>query len=130
MTGRFPTNDTPSRWASTPLIVIFTINLGWVIVTEAALGFLGLGLPPDVATWGGMFSWEGRRYMETEPSKETAWKAFYLAQEFTPDLFVGLGGGSCMDVGKVAWLLFEHPDLADLPLSESVQETRNTWYPM
>ena len=29
-----------------PLIVIFTINLGWVIVTEAALGFLGLGLPP------------------------------------------------------------------------------------
>lgn len=63
--------------------------------------------------------------VEAEPSKETAWKAFYLAQEFTPDLFVGLGGGSCMDVGKVAWLLFEHPDLADLPLSESVQETQN-----
>ena len=50
-----------------PLIVIFTINLGWVIVTEAALGFLGLGLPPDVATWGSMLSWEGRRYMEQAP---------------------------------------------------------------
>ena len=50
-----------------PLIVIFTINLGWVIVTEAALGFLGLGLPPDVATWGGMLSWEGRRYMAQAP---------------------------------------------------------------
>lgn len=34
------------------MIVIFTINLGWVIVTESALGFLGLGMPPDVATWG------------------------------------------------------------------------------
>ena len=53
--------------------------------------------------------------VEAEPSKETAWKAFHLAQEFKPDLFVGLGGGSCMDVGKVAWLLFEHPDLADMP---------------
>ena len=50
-----------------PLIVIFTINLGWVIVTEAALGFLGLGLPPDVATWGSMLSWEGRRYMAQAP---------------------------------------------------------------
>ena len=30
-----------------------------------------------------------------------------------------------MDVGKVAWLLFEHPDLADLPLSESLQETKS-----
>ena len=50
-----------------PLIVIFTINLGWVIVTEAAMGFLGLGMPPDVATWGGMLSWEGRRYMEQVP---------------------------------------------------------------
>ena len=63
--------------------------------------------------------------VEAEPSKETAWKAFHLAQEFKPDLFVGVGGGSCMDVGKVAWLLFEHPDLADLPLSESLQETKS-----
>ena len=63
--------------------------------------------------------------VEAEPSKETAWQAFHLAQEFDPDLFVGLGGGSCMDVGKVAWLLFEHPDLADLPLSESLEQTKS-----
>ena len=63
--------------------------------------------------------------VEAEPSKETAWKAFHLAQEFKPDLFVGVGGGSCMDVGKVAWLLFEHPDLADLPLSESLQVAKS-----
>ena len=63
--------------------------------------------------------------IEAEPSKETAWKAFHLAQEFKPDLFVGLGGGSCMDVGKVAWLLFEHPDLADMQLSESLQVAKS-----
>jgi alcohol dehydrogenase len=63
--------------------------------------------------------------IEAEPSKGTAWKAFALAQAFEPDLFIGLGGGSSMDVGKVAWLLYEHPDLADLPLSESVQEAKN-----
>ena len=41
--------------------------------------------------------------IEAEPSKGTAWKAFALAQAFEPDLFIGLGGGSSMDVGKVAW---------------------------
>ena len=30
-----------------------------------------------------------------------------------------------MDVGKVAWLLFEHPDLADMPLDESLHEARS-----
>ena len=56
--------------------------------------------------------------IEAEPSKETAWKAFHLAQEFKPDLFVGLGGGSCMDVGKVAWVLYEHPDLASWSVAD------------
>ncbi len=47
-----------------PMIVIFTVTIGDVIIAEASLSFLGLGLPPDVASWGGMLSWEGRRYME------------------------------------------------------------------
>ena len=48
-----------------PMIVIFTVTIGDVIIAEASLSFLGLGLPPDVASWGGMLSWEGRRYMES-----------------------------------------------------------------
>ena len=40
----------------TPMIVIFTVTIGDVIITEASLSFLGLGLPPDVASWGGMLS--------------------------------------------------------------------------
>ncbi len=51
-----------------PTIVIFTIALGSMILWEASLSFLGFGLPPDVASWGGMLSHEGRLYMEMKPS--------------------------------------------------------------
>ena len=47
-----------------PMIVIFTVTIGGVIMAEASLSFLGFGLPPDVASWGGMLSGEGRKYME------------------------------------------------------------------
>ena len=36
-------------------------------MSEAALSFLGFGLPPDVPSWGGMLSREGRQYMEIAP---------------------------------------------------------------
>ena len=50
-----------------PMIVIFTVTIGAVIMAEASLSFLGFGLPPDVASWGGMLSGEGRAYMEMAP---------------------------------------------------------------
>ena len=40
--------------------IIFSINVGGVIMAEAALSFLGFGLPPDIPSWGGMLSREGR----------------------------------------------------------------------
>lgn len=49
------------------LIVIFSTSVGGIIMAEASLSFLGFGLPPDVASWGGMLSGEGRRYMEMAP---------------------------------------------------------------
>ena len=45
-----------------PIIIIFSINVGGVIMSEAALSFLGFGLPPDIPSWGGMLSREGRQY--------------------------------------------------------------------
>ena len=36
-------------------------------MAEASLSFLGFGLPPNVATWGGMLSNDGRRFMELAP---------------------------------------------------------------
>ena len=50
-----------------PVIIIFTINIGGVIISEASLSFLGFGLPAQVPSWGGMLSREGRDYMEVSP---------------------------------------------------------------
>ncbi|MEE9436044.1 MAG: ABC transporter permease [Candidatus Adiutricales bacterium] len=44
------------------LVVLATLNLGNVIIFEASLSFLGLGVPPPDPTWGGMVS-EGRDYI-------------------------------------------------------------------
>ena len=50
-----------------PIIIIFSINVGGVIMSEAALSFIEFGLPPDIPSWGGMLSREGRQYMEMTP---------------------------------------------------------------
>ena len=50
-----------------PVIIIFSISVGGVIMAEASLSFLGFGLPPDVPSWGGLLSREGREYMEMAP---------------------------------------------------------------
>ena len=49
------------------VIIIFSINIGGVIIAEASLSFLGFGLPPHVPSWGGMLSREGREFMEIAP---------------------------------------------------------------
>ncbi len=38
------------------LIVSMTLGLGGIILTEATLGFLGLGVPQEYATWGNMIN--------------------------------------------------------------------------
>jgi peptide/nickel transport system permease protein len=50
-----------------PIIIIFSINIGGVIIAEASLSFLGFGLPIKIPSWGGMLSREGRRFMEQAP---------------------------------------------------------------
>ena len=49
------------------IIIIFSITVGGVIMTEASLSFLGFGLPAQIPSWGGMLSREGRLYMEMAP---------------------------------------------------------------
>ena len=50
-----------------PVIIIFSINVGGVILSAASLSFLGFGLPPAVPEWGGLLSRDGREYMEMAP---------------------------------------------------------------
>src|SRR5262249_2389570 len=46
------------------VIVLSTLQVGWAIVTEGFLSFLGAGVPPPEPTWGGMVA-EGRNYIDT-----------------------------------------------------------------
>jgi peptide/nickel transport system permease protein len=47
-----------------PIIVIVTLEMARMIIMEAALSFLGLGIQPPTPTWGGMLA-DGRVYLVT-----------------------------------------------------------------
>lgn len=49
-----------------PLIVLTTSMFGWVLLSESALSFLGLGVPPPAPTWGNMLA-SSRGYISQAP---------------------------------------------------------------
>jgi peptide/nickel transport system permease protein len=49
------------------IILSATLALGFFVLLEASLSFLGYGLPPPFPSWGQMLSLEGRQYMRTQP---------------------------------------------------------------
>ncbi|MCM1545462.1 MAG: ABC transporter permease [Clostridiales bacterium] len=57
------------------LIVSMTLGLGSIILTEATLGFLGIGAPYGTATWGNLINMASNS----------------LYREFYPNLWVGAG---------------------------------------
>jgi peptide/nickel transport system permease protein len=50
-----------------PLIVLATAQLGSAILVEAALSFLGLGIPEPYPSWGRMLSESAAEYVRTAP---------------------------------------------------------------
>ncbi|NSY41918.1 ABC transporter permease [Agrobacterium tumefaciens] len=74
-------------------LVIASIELARVIILEAALSFLGLGVQPPAASWGRMLA-EGRAYMSTAP-----WIAIFPgAAIFLTALSVNLTGDWLRDL--------------------------------
>jgi peptide/nickel transport system permease protein len=47
-----------------PLTVLATLMFGWVVLSESALSFLGLGIPPPAPSWGNMLA-AARPHLET-----------------------------------------------------------------
>jgi peptide/nickel transport system permease protein len=47
-----------------PVAVLATSMFGWVLLSESALSFLGLGIPPPAPTWGNMLA-GSRPHMQT-----------------------------------------------------------------
>jgi ABC-type dipeptide/oligopeptide/nickel transport system permease subunit len=54
-----------------PMIVLVTLQLGTLILAEAGLSFLGIGIKPPGAAWGRMVS-DGARYLRTNPMLSVA----------------------------------------------------------
>jgi len=44
------------------LVVLVTLQIGYVIIVEASLSFLGAGIPPPTPAWGSMIA-EGREFV-------------------------------------------------------------------
>ncbi len=52
--------------AAPPMIVLITLQIGGLILAEAGLSFLGIGIKPPGAAWGSMVN-DGYRYLTTNP---------------------------------------------------------------
>jgi peptide/nickel transport system permease protein len=59
-------------------VVMITLQVGLIVLSEAALGFLGAGVPPPTPTWGSLVS-DGRNFVDT---------AWWIS--FFPGLAIGL----------------------------------------
>jgi len=56
--------------------------------------------------------------VQADPTLSVVNKCVETANAFQPDVIVALGGGSPMDAAKIAWVMYEHPevDFEDLAL--------------
>ena len=48
-------------------LILATYYLGFAIIIEASLSFLGVGSPPDIPSWGGMLTRAAQEHVKTAP---------------------------------------------------------------
>ena len=73
--------------------VLATLGVGWAILTEAALSYLGLGIQPPLASWGNMLQ-NAQQYLFLQPTL-ALWPGLFIALTV---LTVNLLGNTLRDV--------------------------------
>jgi len=66
--------------------------------------------------------------VEPDPSLGTVHRIVEQMRSFNPDVIIAIGGGSPMDAAKIAWLLYEHPDIEFEGLSMRFMDIRKRVY--
>lgn len=59
------------------MIVLGTLGVGWAILTEASLSYLGLGIQPPLASWGNMLQ-NAQAYLWSKPML-AIWPGIFIA---------------------------------------------------
>ena len=77
-----------------PFLVVFTAAIGWSILIEAGISFLGFGIQPPTPAWGRMLSAEGLPYVQSAP-----WLSIFPGMAITLAVYgFNLLGDSLRDV--------------------------------
>jgi len=108
------------------IIVLFTIGMGGVILAEASLSFLGLGLPDPYPSWGRMISGPGRTYMLQAP-----WMGMWPGLALTLAVFgINMLGDAMRDLldprlrGGVGGYSLDRAEKARLKVQQKLEATK------
>lgn len=82
--------------AVAPIVVYATMSVGGAILTEAALSFLGLGLPPGSPSWGAMIQ-DGQEYLTSNPGV-VIWPGLAILSTVLAFTLLGDGIRDALDV--------------------------------
>jgi acetaldehyde dehydrogenase/alcohol dehydrogenase len=66
--------------------------------------------------------------VEPDPTLTTVHRCTEAANSFRPDVIVAFGGGSPMDAAKIAWVLYEHPEVDFHSLAMRFMDIRKRIY--
>ena len=62
--------------------------------------------------------------VKPDPTLSNAEQALKMVNSYKPDLFIAVGGGSPMDVAKIIWLMYEHPEVNFTDISMRFMDIR------
>ena len=73
------------------VLVVGTYYVGLAITIEASLSFLGVGVPPDIPSWGGMLKRAAEEYGAAAP-----WVAIFPSLAIFVVVRLVIGFGRCL----------------------------------